>query len=74
MLTTLNSISIQTSYTQAANQECWKNTMNEELCAICENRTWDLVPSSPGASIIGNKWVYSIKSKVDGIYNDKKPS
>lgn len=40
--------------------------MAEELDAIKENHTWDLVPILPGKQLIGSKWVYSVKLKSDG--------
>eukprot|EP00268_Persea_americana_P020974 TRINITY_DN21008_c0_g1_i3.p1 TRINITY_DN21008_c0_g1~~TRINITY_DN21008_c0_g1_i3.p1 ORF type:complete len:139 (-),score=20.40 TRINITY_DN21008_c0_g1_i3:93-509(-) len=40
--------------------------MNEELLALESNSTWDLVPTPLDASIIGSKWVYSIKVLSDG--------
>ena len=41
--------------------------MDEELLTFESNSTWDLVPAPPDASsIIGNKWVYSLKVHSDG--------
>ena len=40
--------------------------MNEELLALESNSTWDLVPTPLDASIIGSKWVDSIKVRSDG--------
>ena len=40
--------------------------MAEELLALEANSTWDLVPLPAHVSIIGSKWVYSIKVKSDG--------
>nr|CAD1831818.1 unnamed protein product [Ananas comosus var. bracteatus] len=40
--------------------------MVEELQAIEDNHTWDLVPRPGNVSVIGSKWVYSIKVKPDG--------
>ena len=40
--------------------------MFEELDALHKNRTWDMVDLSPGQSIVGCRWVYKIKTKIDG--------
>ena len=39
--------------------------MNEELLALEANKTWELVPAPIGASVIGSKWIYSIKVHFD---------
>lgn len=46
--------------------------MNEELLALESNSTWDLVPTPQDASIIGSKWVQSIKVHSDGILDRYK--
>ena len=46
--------------------------MNEELLALESNSTKDLVPTPQDASIIGSKWVYSIKVLYDGILDQYK--
>ena len=40
--------------------------MNEELDALHKNNTWDMVDLPPNQSIVGCRWVYKIKTKVDG--------
>lgn len=44
----------------------WVTTMEEELLALRENNTWELVPRVPNMNVIGSRWVYKIKSKADG--------
>lgn len=39
--------------------------MAEELLALKANRTWDLVPRPSGGTVIGSKWIYSIKVESD---------
>lgn len=34
--------------------------------ALQKNRTWNLVPLSKGKKMIGCKWVFSMKHKIDG--------
>ena len=66
MSTTLSSISIPTSYTQAMEHEFWKKAMEAELQALEENHTWDIVSCPPNVKPIGSKWVYTVKLKSDG--------
>ena len=40
--------------------------MDEELVALDENATWDLVQLPKGKKHIGNKWIYKVKHHADG--------
>jgi hypothetical protein len=40
--------------------------MQEELCALEANKTWDVIDCPAGVIPLGCKWVYSIKVKSDG--------
>uniref|UniRef100_M1BMX2 Reverse transcriptase Ty1/copia-type domain-containing protein n=1 Tax=Solanum tuberosum TaxID=4113 RepID=M1BMX2_SOLTU len=42
--------------------------MEEELLALKENNTWDIVPCPPNV----RKWVYSIKLNSDGTLDRYK--
>ncbi|KAK2985225.1 hypothetical protein RJ640_009328 [Escallonia rubra] len=66
LFSSLDSIDVPTSYQQAAIVPCWKEAMDAEINALLMNDTWDLVPSPPNASIIGSRWVFSVKLKSDG--------
>ncbi|KAJ9553096.1 hypothetical protein OSB04_017141 [Centaurea solstitialis] len=46
--------------------------MHAEFDALECNRTWSLVPSSHTQNIIGNKWVYHTKYKLDGSIDHLK--
>lgn len=39
--------------------------MEKEYKALLANETWELVPSPKGEKLIGNKWVFAIKLKLD---------
>ncbi|PNX93189.1 putative copia-type protein, partial [Trifolium pratense] len=54
------------SYTEAKNFPEWRNAMQSEIDALCENRTWSLVSLPPGKKPIGCRWVFKIKRKSDG--------
>ena len=40
--------------------------MKEEPSIFQENHTWNLISKSVEASIIGSKWIYFVKMKLDG--------
>ena len=40
--------------------------MTEELLALEANKIWELIPTPAKASVIGNKWIYSVKVNFDG--------
>ena len=40
--------------------------MNEELLSLEANQMWDLVLAPDGASMIGSKWIYSVKVHSNG--------
>ena len=65
----LSSISIPTCYAQAVKDVRWIKAMNEELQALQENFTWDIVSCPPDIKPIGCKWVYSVKLNSDGSLN-----
>ena len=69
---TLSSIPIPTCYSQAVKDVCWVKAMQEELQALQENYTWDIVPCPPNDEPFGCKWVYSIKLNSDGSFHRYK--
>ncbi|XP_023761615.1 uncharacterized protein LOC111910054 [Lactuca sativa] len=54
------------SYKEVVLDPLWQNAMAEELTALHQTHTWDLVSLPPGKHTIGCRWVYKIKTKVDG--------
>ncbi len=46
--------------------EKWKVAMEEEMDSLAKNNTWDLVELPEGRSVVGCKWVFKLKRKVDG--------
>lgn len=50
----------------------WVKAMQDELQALQENFTWDIVPCPLGVKPIGCKWVYSVKLNSDGSLNRYK--
>ncbi|CAN1323872.1 Retrovirus-related Pol polyprotein from transposon TNT 1-94 [Linum perenne] len=65
-------VSIPTSYKQACGQPPWELAMNEELDALQENSTWEIVSRPTNAPVIGYKWVYTVKFHPDGSLDRHK--
>jgi len=45
---------------------CWHSAMESEIITLHANDTWSLVPHDPSINVVGSRWVYKIKSRVDG--------
>ena len=56
-------------YTEAAKDANWHATMEEEMHALAENETWDLVDALKGVKLIGSRWVYKVKYNTDSSVN-----
>ncbi|GJU98562.1 ribonuclease H-like domain-containing protein [Tanacetum coccineum] len=59
----VNKIFEPKSYEEAALNKNWVQAMNEEMQALYENNTWDLVDLPRNRKAIGSKWVYKTKLK-----------
>lgn len=46
--------------------ENWKTAMNEEMSALQENETWSLIKLPENKRPIGCKWVYTLKTDIEG--------
>ncbi|CAI7818950.1 unnamed protein product [Closterium sp. NIES-53] len=51
---------------ESSDDEKWKKAMESELKSIEENGTWELVELPEGRKAITSKWLFKIKSDVDG--------
>ncbi|KAL6311075.1 hypothetical protein AAG906_026998 [Vitis piasezkii] len=62
-------------FKSAAKNPIWLTTMDEEVQALQNNRTWILVPQPIDTNIVGSKWVFRTKYLPDGSYqlNVSKP-
>jgi hypothetical protein len=65
-LTALGKEDQPTTFYQAVNSKRWIEAMNEEMEALHECGTWDIVPRPHNRNVVGSKWVYKIKYKPDG--------
>ena len=50
----------------SAKSRQWKNAMNEEMRSLEENETFTLTSLPPGKQAVGGRWVYALKSDIDG--------
>jgi hypothetical protein len=54
------------TYREASTNPLWQQAMANELDALHKTHTWDMTTLAPGKSAVGCKWVYKIKTRVDG--------
>ena len=60
------------SYVEAAKDANWCATIEEEMRALAENETRDLVDAPKGVKLIGCRWVYKVKYNTKGSVNRYK--
>ncbi|CAL1359030.1 unnamed protein product [Linum trigynum] len=65
-------IFVPRSYSQAVRDPRWNSAMRVEMDALEENHTWELVPRLDGMSVIGCRWVYTVKMLPDGAVDKFK--
>ena len=53
-------------FEEASQSAEWITAMKEEIIALEQNQTWDLVPKPKDVKPISCKWVYKIKHRPDG--------
>ena len=61
-----------TSFEEAIGKREWEQAMDEEMGALDDNETWDLVQLPEGKKSIGCKWVYKVKHNADGSVSRHK--
>ena len=54
------------NFEEAKAEKKWVDAMQEEIDALAENRTWDLVKLPKGNNVVGCKWVYKAKHDSNG--------
>lgn len=64
LFSTLDSLFVPTSFQQTSQSPVWQKDKEEELNALVDNNTWELVPLPYGHQAIGSKWVYFVKLKA----------
>ena len=59
------SLSLKT-FEEAAKDESWQKTMENEIAMIEKNNTRELISRPSDKPVIGVKWVYKTKLNLDG--------
>jgi hypothetical protein len=63
---TVTDLSEPASYRDAILHPEWQHVMAEDIVALEQTSTWDLVPCRPRVRPITYKWVYKVKTRSDG--------
>ncbi|OIT31929.1 putative mitochondrial protein, partial [Nicotiana attenuata] len=66
MIASLDSSSVPKTVKEALNHPGWSDAMLEEIHALEDNHTWDLVDLPKGKKLVGCKWVFMVKVNPDG--------
>ncbi|KAJ0579636.1 putative RNA-directed DNA polymerase [Helianthus annuus] len=54
------------TYIEASTKPEWIKAMKQELDALKNNETWELVPKPEGVKTVSCKWVFKLKKNTDG--------
>ena len=65
-IASLDSISLSNKIFEALAHPGWRSAMIEEMNALTDNGTWDLVRLPAGKKAIGLCWVFIVKVNSDG--------
>jgi hypothetical protein len=57
---------VPNSYNECANDSNWIESMNQEIESLKSNKTWILVPRPQNRKVLKSKWVYRVKTDLDG--------
>ena len=60
------SVKEPTTFDEASRGKEWQKAMEEEIKALDENQTWELVPKPREVMVIGPKWVFRNKENEEG--------
>ena len=71
-LTQIQEIPIPKNPQEALNNIRWKEAMDEEMRALLQNETWEIVELPRDKKIVGCRWVYTLKCKPDGYLDRYK--
>ena len=65
-MSSLSSVSVPKTVSKAFSDPGWRQAMVDEITVLHSNGTWDLVPLPPGKSLVGCRWIYTVKVGLDG--------
>jgi len=54
------------TYFKAVKHDCWRKVINCKISALELNQTWETILLPKKKTVLGCKWVFKIKYKVDG--------
>nr|GFC34413.1 putative reverse transcriptase, RNA-dependent DNA polymerase [Tanacetum cinerariifolium] len=54
------------SFEQALKSKKWKKAMDDEMKALKKNNTWDQCALPQGKKLVGCRWIFTVKYKLDG--------
>ena len=60
------------NYAEVAKDANWRAAMEEEMHALAENETWDLVDAPKGVKPIGCRWVYKVKYNTNSSVSSER--
>ncbi|KAL2247408.1 UNVERIFIED_CONTAM: Retrovirus-related Pol polyprotein from transposon RE1 [Sesamum indicum] len=72
LLAALSTVHELRTYLQVQGKVKWEQAMQDELNALEQNETWDVVDLPPGQHAIGSKWVFKVKLRPDGTVDQYK--
>jgi hypothetical protein len=55
---------------KACTSEPWVQEMEDEMSQVEKNDTWELVDLPCGKSIVGVKWIYTVKFNMDDVFQN----
>ena len=61
------------TYREASTNPFWQQGMIDELDTLHKTHTWDMTTLPPGKYAVNCKWIYKIKTRVDGSVEHYKP-
>ena len=66
IIASLDSILLPNTFQEALSHPGWRSAMLEEMDALNENGTWNLIHLPTGKKAIGCRWVFAAKVNLDG--------
>ena len=71
-LLNIQETSIPRTFHEALKSFHWKEAMNEEMRALLQNATWEIVDLPKGKNLVSCRWVFTLKCKPDGSIDRHK--
>jgi hypothetical protein len=60
------------AFSCANRYKAWHGAIRDEIQALYSINTWSLVPFHPSINVVGSRWVYKIKRRVNGSIEQYK--